>query len=229
MSEPPAQFERIPLGTAAAGIAGSVVGAVMEAHAPGTGVLVGPVTEATLNNLAWRFDTRRRAKAVRAIEIAAEHAGTTPDVVGEAAVRDDARTELAAHALSAAANATYDEKVQALGRALADGLLGTDEAVADERMVVNALAVIDTPHLWVMEQLALGHPNVLRALDDGTAVTTYRRATVEAAVSALEAAGVVSRSAMAPMGLNNGDGFWLSALGRDCHKRITAAGEAAAS
>ena len=133
---------------------------------------------------------------------------------------------MAALGLSAAANATYDAKVRALGRALADGLArGSDEAVADERMVVNALAVVDTPHLWVIRQLTLGHIGTSCRLSTRAPRTPYRRTTIEAAVSTLEAAGVVNRSGMSPMSLNLGDGFWLSALGRDCLERILAAGE----
>jgi hypothetical protein len=96
----------------------------------------------------------RRRRATEALDEASRESGHTVDDLLTFAGQDDRRSELAFRALTAASQATLDEKVRALGRALATGVLAADDAIVDrETYVVDALSALQPPHVRVLEIL----------------------------------------------------------------------------
>jgi hypothetical protein len=136
---------------AVAAVVAASAGALVDLAAAPAG---GPVAAALTPLLVWgeRAMRRRQTKAAAALAEAAASAEMSADDVLELVDGNDRLNELAARALAAAAAATTDAKIRALGRALASGVLAADEATVDaEMLVVDALARLEAAHVRVLD------------------------------------------------------------------------------
>jgi hypothetical protein len=99
----------------------------------------------------------RRRRIERAEEMwlhASNTSGRDPLDLIEVADADDDRRHLAYTAGDAAATSRYPERIRALGKALAEGLLAEDDAVLDyQQQVIDALSSVDRPHLAILQAM----------------------------------------------------------------------------
>jgi hypothetical protein len=119
----------------------------------------GVLAVARLATAAWQ---RRQERAGRALEVAADTLDVGLDILEQRAQSHDARLELLARVLEAAARTPLDQKVGALGRVLAHGL--PNDPPGDELdLVTEAFALagglndMEAPHIAVLEHIA-AHP-----------------------------------------------------------------------
>lgn len=139
--------------------AGAAAGAGLGLASPSTaGVLLGavlPVAVVTAARLDNRAHELRVQRAAQTLARAAEELNVELEQVEEAVVDRPVLTELLARVLAASANAaTAQEKVDALGVVLAQGL--RDDAKLDEAFVLAAaLHDIEAPHLRVLAAMAI--------------------------------------------------------------------------
>lgn len=96
--------------------------------------------------------SRRWDRAARAVETAAEILDVGLDILEERTASDDARMELLARVLEAAARAPLEEKIVALGRVLADGLR-EDGSISEALILAAALADLEAPHISVLKHI----------------------------------------------------------------------------
>jgi hypothetical protein len=112
--------------------------------------LVAPVLKMTLalDKDSWE---RRGQRGARAVAIAANEAGYEWEEFSQRVRSSDARSELCARVLDAAAHTVdLETKVDALGRVLAMGI--RDDAKFDEAvMLADALRDLESPHVRVLE------------------------------------------------------------------------------
>jgi hypothetical protein len=95
--------------------------------------------------------TARQPRAIAMWEIASTKGKCSPDELLDRANGHPDKTHLAFAAAEAAGESRYPERIRALGKALAAGLMTTDDAVLDhEQLVVDSLAAIERPHLVLM-------------------------------------------------------------------------------
>lgn len=139
------------------GAAAMAAAAVMALPGPAgivAGALVPPVMSRALKLLDVQFFRQRVASAESVLQEAADLAGTDPDgFVG--LLSDPERLQLAGMAVAAGAQTVLDDKIQALGRALATGVLAEDQAVIDDqRLIVAALASMEAPHVRILRVIA---------------------------------------------------------------------------
>ena len=145
-------------GTTPAKVGSKAVAAVVGASAGGPlGALLGVALEPLLYELvrgSWQEigDLRQRSVG-RMVQDVARRLDSTPDDVVERARSTPERTQLFADAMSQAAQTFNVQKIQALARALANGLAGDDARIDEERLVVAALSNVEEPHVKVLLQL----------------------------------------------------------------------------
>ncbi len=136
----------------AAGASTAVELALPNVHGLDAGVAV---AVQALSNIAGKFLETRRRRAGRALRHASEFSGLSMDELTAAIMASPARADLTMLTIDAAVQTRLDEKIQALGRAIAAGAIATDEAVIDaEQFIVKALAQIETPHIRVLQIVA---------------------------------------------------------------------------
>jgi len=141
----------------------AVVAAIATGDSPGTTLAAGA---APLVVQAAAIRARWAAKSTRSIEVAADHMGVGVDIVVERSLAYEDRLELLARVIEASARSTIPEKVDALGRVLADGLQ-EDGDTAEALMLARALEVLDGPHVVVLDHLAR-HPEAPPKLVDSS-------------------------------------------------------------
>lgn len=100
----------------------------------------------------WR--RRQVERSQRALEIGCSVASMTPEALMERLCADDLRLTLLAEALNAAAKSTFDAKVAALGRCLANGALALEDmTVLEEIQWTELMGRIELPHLRILQYL----------------------------------------------------------------------------
>lgn len=146
--------ELTPGGLGAAAVGAAAGTAVDLAVFPGAGSAVGFVANMMINFMGRGLE-RRHAKALAAVDAACNSSDTSAEELFDRAGRDDERIELTMKALSAAAQTANQAKVRALGRALANGVLTSDDAILDqEGYIVDALSRLEAPHVKVLDILS---------------------------------------------------------------------------
>jgi hypothetical protein len=107
---------------------------------------------------------RRQRRIEEMADAAESEAGEPFAALLGRAQSDDDRSDLANDVLSQAADAASAWKIRALGRALALGLLASDDAAIDEvRLMVRAMRDLESPHVRILH-----HLYVHRSRHDGT-------------------------------------------------------------
>lgn len=130
------------IGGAVGGVPGALLAVALE---PGLVELV----ERSWNELG---DLRRKSAGLM-VQAASRQLGGDPGAVPEAAFTSDAKAQMFADALQAAASTANLAKIQALGRALANGLAGDDARVDEERLVIAGLSSLEEPHIRLLANL----------------------------------------------------------------------------
>ena len=97
-----------------------VIAAIVTGDSPGT--TVAAAAAPLLVQAAVALRARWAAKGERAIDVAARHMGVGVDIVLERSLAYQDRLELLARVIESSARSTFEEKIDALGRVLADGL-----------------------------------------------------------------------------------------------------------
>lgn len=145
-------------GSTAREVGSKAIAAVVGAGVGGVpGALVAVALEPIFIELAARSwdelsDVRRRSAGLM-IQQASQRLGGDPSDVTDAAFTTRARSQLFAEALQAAAFTANQSKIDALGRALANGLAGDEAQVDEERLVVAGLSGLEEPHIRVLVNL----------------------------------------------------------------------------
>jgi len=94
-------------------------------------------------------------KAVKTVKAGIQDSGATFQKLIGAADKDPFRQQLTADVLEAAARTAYEDKITALGRAWARGVLTSDDAVlAQEQQLVRSLVRIEYPHVRVLRTVS---------------------------------------------------------------------------
>jgi hypothetical protein len=113
-----------------------------------------PYAEELLRRALSEFRSDANKRVAEMLESAAEASECNAEELAER-ISDSERTRLlAATAMTSVVNTAWPPKVHALGRALADGLIASDEAEADVAdLVIPAMTDIERPHLSLLELL----------------------------------------------------------------------------
>lgn len=119
-----------------------------------------PYAEDFLQKALGELKSDKQRRCSQMLESTAKTAGCGPDeLIG--LIDDSERTRLlTATAIAAATGTAWPEKVYALGRALADGLIAADSAeVNTADLVIPAMADMERPHLILLELLVRWIPD----------------------------------------------------------------------
>jgi hypothetical protein len=106
-----------------------------------------------LKQLWTRAGERRGDRAARSLEHAADLLDAGLDILVERAAGHDARLELLAQVLEAAARTSMEDKIQALGQILADGLRN-DNHLDEARLLASMVNDLEAPHVVVLKLIA---------------------------------------------------------------------------
>jgi len=124
-----------------------------------------PAGVVAVTRLASEVWQRRQERAGRALQAAADTLDVGLDILEERAQSHDARLELLARVLEAAARTPLDQKVRALGRVLAHGLPNDPpggehepDPLTEAFALAGALDDMEEPHITVLGYIA-EHPN----------------------------------------------------------------------
>jgi hypothetical protein len=180
----------------------------------------------------------------RIIEVASTETGQTPEELADAIRGSEANSELFSRVMEAAAATRLEDKIYALGRALAMGV--SDPTHLDEaHMLVEALAAIEEPHVDVLRTIQFsidsidwdlyergGHPDAKNLDDLGRTMSrtalenSYPRGhlPLEPAIARLTGAGLIF--VPSPGGYGGGTGtsglfpvgehYAISPMGKRC-------------
>ncbi len=137
-------------GKAIAAVVGGTVGGV-------PGALAAVALEPVFIHLAaksWEElgDLRRRSAGYM-LQTASEQFGGEPEEIVTRSLGTMGTAQLLGDALQAAATTSNTRKIQALGRALANGLADDDARVDEERLVIAGLSVLEESHIRVLANL----------------------------------------------------------------------------
>jgi hypothetical protein len=123
------------------------------------GVVAGAAAGRALEQLLGRAVGLRRRQAAAMLDAVAAAAARSLEELFEQISDDPRRLQLFVAAMRAAVETALPAKLRALGRALATGVLATDDAVIDEqRFLVDTLADLEAPHAHVLHRLSIQHP-----------------------------------------------------------------------
>jgi len=109
------------------------------------------------------FDEFRGDARIRVDEMLAsadqELGGVGPEKLADLTGKSEQTRLLTAIAVDAAARTTWPPRVAALGRVLAAGLIGADDArIDDEQLALSAMADMERPHVSLLELLVRWQP-----------------------------------------------------------------------
>lgn len=172
-------------GKAIAAVVGGVVGGI-------PGALVAVAVEPLFVHLAAKSwdelsDVRRRSAGYM-LQSASEQLGGPPEDVIARSFAAENTAQLFADALQSAASTSNEEKIRALGRALANGLAGDQARVDEERLIVAGLSGLEAPHIRLLALLPRQRSRPT-STPTSTATSTAGRRGVRLAVVA-EASGL---------------------------------------
>ena len=157
------------------------------------GAATGPYIE-EFSSFARQAVLRQIGRVQRAIDVAVDYGSTDVDTLVGEALANDLKLELATRGFNAAATSTINEKIDALGRALASGLLAEDDAIVHEEFqIISALAQIDAPEIRLLQVMEIPRENdqhwsrdLIAMHDPGLA------STVDALLARVSAQGLVA-------------------------------------
>ncbi len=138
-----------------------------------------PITSAIgglMVGTAWTLDQvgfpLRLARGQRVVDETASVIGSEAEVV-RLAISNDQRLELTMHVLEAAARTTRDDKLRALGRVLANGLM--NDKVDEAGFLTAALTAMEAPHIQVLRTNCSSSPPTCRSTPPQTQIVPAGR------------------------------------------------------
>ncbi|MFI5627685.1 hypothetical protein ACIA03_29780 [Nocardioides sp. NPDC051685] len=203
-------------GSAVREVGSKAIAAMVGASVGGVpGAVVAVALEPIFIELAARSwdelsDVRRRSAGLM-IQRASQSLRVGPADVTDAAFTTDAKSQLFAEALQAAAFTANQSKIDALGRALANGLAGDGARVDEERLIVAGLSGLEEPHIRVLVNLPRQRPRPMTTPTSSARGAGGRRGALLAAVA--ERAGLSTKGAINVMaelvrtGMASQDGY----------------------
>ena len=129
--------------------AGTFAVRVALAYIPG----VGPLLAEGFSSIYQRVEEARFERWQRAVDQRLAELEASQEVFRAAAVADERRQSLVARSVQAAVQAVEDAKIEALARAMADGVVGTDSATDRALVLVALIAQLERPHVRVLAAL----------------------------------------------------------------------------
>ena len=183
------------------------------------GATSAPVLASVMVSLR-RIHLRRIEHSAETLQQAADTADLPVDEFFSKAVSDDRRHELTTSTLTFAQDAAWREKRRALGRALANGVMGDDARITEELLFVRALGDIDEIHVRLLGRLAVG--GYMTAANIVLAEPGLERV-VLALLSQLQSHGLIeSESPVTPGGaMTPVPQYSITSLGRTFLARLT--------
>lgn len=203
---------------------------------PGGLYLAAGVEEATslaLGRIVERVRSARAGRLGQVLHEASIAAHLSPQEFASRLTETGTKTELAVRGLSQAQDTALQEKLRAIGNALASGALAEDDAtVGDELLFLRVLDALEMPHVRLMRLLGstrsgdarVGgvllrdgwHPQEIAERDHGLAET------LPVLLASLRAEGLVeSTEDRGGMVFYQGTSMWsLTAFGRRCLERM---------
>jgi hypothetical protein len=155
--ESPSKLAELSVVGAVGGGLAAAAGLIDPALGIPAGVAAGGVPALFLLGRQW-FRARVR-NGDRALAAGATHANVSVDDLVEKASTDEFTLKLAGDAIDAAMRSALDAKIIALGRALATGVMSSDESVAGfEQRVVQALSRVELPEARVLQVISRDYP-----------------------------------------------------------------------
>lgn len=139
-------------------VAGLFAG-LLAAYGVGPGVIgatFAPVLASIMTSFR-RIGQRRVEHSAETLLHAADAAELPLDEFFGRAVSDDRHHELFTRTLTIAQDTALRKKRQALGHALAAGVMGDDAAIDEELLFIRAVEDIDTPHIRLLSRVASAH------------------------------------------------------------------------
>lgn len=204
------------IGSTTRQVGSKAIAAVVGAGVGGLpGALVAVALEPVFIELAARswneLSDIRRKSAGMMIQTASHHLGGAPSDITDAAFTTPAKSQLFAEALQAAAFTANQSKIEALGRALANGLAGDEARVDEERLVVAGLSSLEEPHIRMLLHLPRQRPRPTTTPTSSARGSSGRRGARLSAVA--EQAGLSTEGAVNVMaelvrtGMASQDGY----------------------
>jgi len=127
--------------------AGALLGGTVGAMA---GAGLQPVLAQALHRAGAEIGLWRRTSAAKVLDHSSRLLGRSAEQVIDAAAGSPESAKLLADTMFAAAQTLNEEKIRALGRALANGLRDDQARPDEEQLVVAALADVEAPHIKVL-------------------------------------------------------------------------------
>jgi hypothetical protein len=153
--------EASPIVTA---LVSSVMAAIGAAHGVDGVALTTALTPAAINLMQSAANEWRRQGAQKVSQVlysAAEHAEVDVEELLRKIGDNPILLNLLNETVQAAVRTNLENKIGLLGRALADGILSSDDALIDEQaLIVAAVADLEAPHLQVLKVIADGTERV---------------------------------------------------------------------
>ncbi len=169
-----------PASELASNIVTAVAGVVGGPEASAVAAGGSPMVKHVFNSIGSRWQGLSRRGGERVLEEAAA-AGVPVDELEARSAEADDRLLLAGAAIDAGTRTANDDKLRALGRALAAGVC--DDALVDpERLAVAALDDMEAPHVKVLRHIAEESPNFTRGRTPGWAERDLAKAMPEVAL-----------------------------------------------
>ncbi|WP_139219523.1 hypothetical protein [Actinopolyspora alba] len=184
----------------------------------------GPLFEEASYSIRAVVD-RRKAKIDQAGEIACSEGNCTFEVILESALEDDRKIELIARALQAASVAEEKKKINALGRALARGVLN-DSQIDEQYRIATTLAGVEVIDIRALALMSGDNKAWVKrsadAKNGGVAALTEIDPTlnnvVDSVVARLSTHGLITDES--PGGLSFGHSWKVTDFGRSCHNAL---------
>ncbi len=129
---------------------------LISVYAGAAAVAFAPIALAFANSAVRRMGQRRVEHATDALMDGAEAAGIPVGEFIDKAASDDGRHELFVRSLTVAQDAAWRNKRRALGKALANGVMGDEACINEELLFVRAVDDIDEMHVRLLDRLASG-------------------------------------------------------------------------
>lgn len=147
---------------AAAGL-GALVGATVAG--PGGAVLggaAGAMLEPVMRQVWDELASDSQASARQVLAEASSYSSKTPHEFADRIRQDEERRLLGGIAFAAGSRTRNKDKIRALGRALADGVLADDDARLDEtRLILRAMDDLEAPHITALDLLVNYRPGTI--------------------------------------------------------------------
>jgi len=137
-----------------AAVAGGVGARLGGALGAAVGAGMTPYLTALVDNVRDERRRDQRDNIGNMAKTAANTAGFTPEELGKQMGRSQATRLLTATAAESAAKTAWPDKVHALGRLLADGLIADDGRIDIVALTLAAMTDLERPHVMVLDLVA---------------------------------------------------------------------------